>query len=256
MNNEFNPLVSIVIPVYNGANYMREAIDSALAQTYKNIEVLVINDGSKDGGATRDIALSYGNRIRYFEKDNGGVATALNLGIREMKGEYFSWLSHDDVYSIEKIKKQIECLNLKDSVIVYSDYEYLAQTKKIINKNKLYKEVKKNGYYALLFNYIHGCTLLIPKTCFIKSGLFDENLDTVNDYELFFRLVKDYEFYYVNIKSVKVRIHDKQDSKIKKEKHYGDCNKLWIKFIESMTLNEIFNLEHDQYVFYRKLYNY
>ena len=80
-----NPLVSIIIPVYNGSNFMREAIDSALAQTYPNIEILVVNDGSTDN--TREIALSYGDKIRYFEKENGGVATALNLAIREMKGE-------------------------------------------------------------------------------------------------------------------------------------------------------------------------
>ena len=95
------PLVSIIIPVYNGEKYMREAIDSALNQTYKNIEVIVVNDGSKDN--TDEIALSYGDKIRYFKKENGGVSTALNLGIKEMKGEYFCWLSHDDVYEYNKV---------------------------------------------------------------------------------------------------------------------------------------------------------
>ena len=71
MKSDFNPKVSIVIPVYNGRNYMRDAIDSALAQTYKNIEVIVINDGSNDNGETDKIAKSYGNRIRYFSKENG-----------------------------------------------------------------------------------------------------------------------------------------------------------------------------------------
>ena len=94
--NIWEPLVSIVIPVYNGSNYVRDAIDSALAQTYKNCEVIVVNDGSQDGGATDEICRSYGERIRYFRKENGGVATAVNLGIEQMRGEYFSWLSHDD----------------------------------------------------------------------------------------------------------------------------------------------------------------
>lgn len=67
--------VTIIIPVYNGSNYVREAIDSALAQTYKNIEILVVNDGSTDEGATRDICLSYGDKITYYEKKNGGVST-------------------------------------------------------------------------------------------------------------------------------------------------------------------------------------
>ena len=66
------PLVSIIIPVYNGENYLQQAIDSALAQTYGNLEILVINDGSTDEGRTEQIALSYGDKIRYISKENGG----------------------------------------------------------------------------------------------------------------------------------------------------------------------------------------
>ena len=121
-----NSKVTIVIPVYNGSNYLAEAIDSALAQTYKNIEILVINDGSNDNGATEKIAKSYGNKIRYFKKENGGVATALNLGIEKMSGEYFSWLSHDDLYYPEKIEKQIKFIsNFGHRSVVYSDYALL-----------------------------------------------------------------------------------------------------------------------------------
>ena len=95
---EFQPKISIIIPVYNGSNYLKDAIDSAIAQTYKNIEIIVVNDGSNDKGRTEAIAKSYGNKIRYFHKENGGVATALNLGVREDEGEYISWLSHDDLF--------------------------------------------------------------------------------------------------------------------------------------------------------------
>ena len=86
------PKVSIVIPVYNGSNFLAEAIDSALSQTYHNTEIIVVNDGSTDEGATENIALSYGNKINYYLKKNGGVASALNFGIEKMSGEYFSWL--------------------------------------------------------------------------------------------------------------------------------------------------------------------
>ena len=81
------PKVSIVIPVFNGENYLHEAIDSALAQTYKNCEIIVVNDGSTDN--TEAIAKSYGNKIRYFRKENGGGSSALNLGIDNMEGEDF-----------------------------------------------------------------------------------------------------------------------------------------------------------------------
>ncbi len=116
LGNSTTPLVSIIIPVYNGSNYMCEAIDSALAQTYANIEVIVVNDGSVDNGATEKIAKSYGEKIRYYQKPNGGVSSALNLGIANMRGEYFSWLSHDDVYMPDKIEKEIAALSrLQDS---------------------------------------------------------------------------------------------------------------------------------------------
>ena len=104
---KYNPLISIIIPVYNGANYMREAIDSAIAQTYKNIEIIVVNDGSTDNGETEKIALSYGDKINYYYKENGGCASALNYGISKMKGEWFSWLSHDDVYFPTKLESQV-----------------------------------------------------------------------------------------------------------------------------------------------------
>ena len=87
-----NPKVSIVIPVYNGEDYVNEAIDSALAQTYENCEVIVVNDGSTDN--TEAIVKTYGNKIRYFSKENGGVSSALNVGIEHMEGEYFQYLPH------------------------------------------------------------------------------------------------------------------------------------------------------------------
>ena len=102
------PKISIIIPAYNASDYLSEAIDSALNQTYSNIEIIVVNDGSKDDGATEKIALSYGQKIRYLSKENGGSSSALNWGISHMTGEWFSWLSHDDLYVPEKLQKQWE----------------------------------------------------------------------------------------------------------------------------------------------------
>lgn len=119
---------------------MREAIDSALNQTYKNIEVIVVNDSSKDN--TEEIAQSYGDKIRYFSKENGGVATALNLAIKEAKGEYISWLSHDDVYYYYKIQKQIELLaKLEDkNTILFSDINLIDENSKIFS-NRIIKNM-------------------------------------------------------------------------------------------------------------------
>jgi len=189
------PLVSIVIPVYNGSNYMREAIDSALAQDYPNLEVLVINDGSKDDGKTAEIAKSYGDKIRYFEKENGGVSTALNLGIKEMKGEYFSWLSHDDRYYENKISTQVNYLvenNLLDeNVITYTDYDIINEKSKVIGETE-FRRYRPNDKpeLAMLRGLISGTALLIPKKALEEYGGFDTKYRCIQDYLLFFEFMK------------------------------------------------------------------
>ena len=120
-----NIKVSIIIPVYNGSNYVNLAIDSALRQTYKNIEIIVVNDGSKDN--TLKILKQYGDKIKLIDKENGGVSTALNLGIKNMTGDYFSWLSHDDLYYPEKIEREVNYLIENNLVgtktILYSNFD-------------------------------------------------------------------------------------------------------------------------------------
>ncbi|HMD90203.1 MAG TPA: glycosyltransferase family A protein, partial [Anaerolineaceae bacterium] len=109
MNNNSNPQVSVLIPVYNGENYLRESINSVLAQTFTDFELLVIDDGSKDG--TWNIIESYGNQLRGLKKENGGVASALNLGIQKARGRWIAWLSHDDLFLPNKLERQIKFLD-------------------------------------------------------------------------------------------------------------------------------------------------
>ncbi len=169
----FNPKVSIVIPVYNGGDYLREAVDSAFGQSYENVEVVVINDGSNDGNTTENIAKSYGDRIRYFSKQNGGVASALNLGIRKMTGEYFSWLSHDDVYYPQKIELQITYLRHQENrdIILYSDYDVFDDRSSFVRETIIPSYTPDQFLYELVQgSFLHGCTLLIPRVCFEKVG--------------------------------------------------------------------------------------
>lgn len=213
------PLVSIIIPVYNGSNYLREAINSALAQTYKNIEVIVVNDGSDDNGETEKIARSYGNEIRYFSKENGGVSSALNLGIMEMRGDYFSWLSHDDVYEIDKVEKQVNsiinnCLD-NDTLICCNYYDIDSSSnpiKKIKRKtrfipSKIYKS--KDVLAELLSgSTFNGCSLLIPKKALIDCGLFDESLRFCQDALMWYKIfMREYSLYCIDGELVKNRVH-------------------------------------------------
>lgn len=236
----YSPLVSIIIPVYNGSDFLKEAIESALNQTYRNLEVIVVNDGSNDSNATENIALSYGNKIKYFFKENGGVSSALNLGIKMMQGDYFSWLSHDDLYYSDKIEKQINCIpkNSENNSIVLSGYTVFNNFKTLNYVNLNLKYLKSPKYFLTLNNKVHGCTLLIPKKAFSECGLFNTNLLYTQDYDLWFRMLDKFQFTYLNEILVKSRSHPKQGSRVYKLKSKQEEEIMYEKFILSLTWND------------------
>jgi glycosyltransferase involved in cell wall biosynthesis len=237
----FNPKVSIVIPVYNGSNYLQEAIDSALSQTYRDIEVIVVNDGSTDQGQTEEIVKTYGSKIRYFCKENGGVASALNLGIRNMTGEYFSWLSHDDVYYPIKIERQIKHLEKKANkqTITYCDCEIIDKASNLISRPRMNQDYLKNIYLTILSTSIGGCSLLIPKQCFEQVGVFNESLTTTQDNEMWLRIAKQgFAFEYLPEFLVKSRHHPEQGSNIIKGYHQKERREFYqwsINYISNET---------------------
>ena len=230
---DFSPLVSIIIPVYNGSNYLKKAIDSALNQTYKNVEVIVVNDGSKDDGETEKIALAYGDKIRYLKKENGGVSTALNFGIREMKGEYFSWLSHDDEYEPEKIEKEVEALARfgdENSAVLCETVEIDKNSKIVKGKKKkkfLQKNAKNEWHQALAgmlkYGTYDGCAFLISKKRMEQCGPFHEGLRYCQDMLQWIKLflVKT-NLIYLDLPLCKRRIHNGQLSQTGRDIFYRD----------------------------------
>jgi glycosyltransferase involved in cell wall biosynthesis len=208
------PLVSIVIPVYNGADYLREAIDSALRQTYAPCEIVVVNDGSRDGGATDAIARSYGNAIRYVPKENGGVASALNAGIAAMSGAYFSWLSHDDVYHPDKVAAQMSLLRAGDPpVVLYSNYELIDPAGRKLGVRRIRPGRLPFRASLVAEDPVNGCTVLVPRACFDEVGMFDLRLRTAQDYDMWFRLARRYRFIHVPEALIGSRIHPAQGTR-------------------------------------------
>jgi len=184
------PRVSIIIPVYNGANYMRDAIDSALAQTSDEVEVIVVNDGSRDDGATAEIARSYGDRIRYIEKENGGVSSALNRGIAEMRGRWFSWLSHDDRHLPEKAATQLGYLDRNpDARIVGCNFQMIDERGNVTDEYREHLTIVRTGR-EVLSSWVNGCALMIDRALLIEAGLFNESNRTTQDLEMWLRLVE------------------------------------------------------------------
>jgi glycosyltransferase involved in cell wall biosynthesis len=253
-----SPLVSIIIPVYNGENFLRESIESALGQTYPNIEVIVVNDGSNDHGATENIILSYGNKIRYYSKDNGGVATALNLAINEMEGEYFSWLSHDDLYYPNKIETQINALNENGNMhlIVQSDYDLLdvnSQTITHVQQSETFSEDKlTNSVFPILQGLVHGCSLLIHKSHFERVGVFNESLITTQDYDLWFRMLRHQKSIYVKEALVLSRLHSTQSSKTM-TCHQPEREQLYFEIMNALTEDEMVSMYGSVYNFYHRM---
>lgn len=223
-----NPLVSVIIPVYNGSNYMTEAIESALAQTYKNIEIIVVNDGSTDNGETERIALSYGDRIRYYKKQNGGCASALNYGISKMKGQWFSWLSHDDVYLPEKIECAIRAVydnNLNPEGTVVSGRSTVINTKgkQVVTRKSRLKNglITADSMFQRIFagDSLCGCALLIPKTILEEIGSFSTEYVYILDWIYWVDIaLHGFDFYMCPDVLVKNRYHSGQVS-VKKKKH-------------------------------------
>ena len=231
---ENNPLVSIIIPVYNGENFVIEAIESALNQTYENIEVIVVNDGSVD--RTEELITPYLRRLKYIKKENGGVSSALNLGIKESQGEYVSWLSHDDIYYPEKIKKQINFLkNRRERGLVYSNYECVTERGDHFSFTNFELKTCQAGladcYYPILTGMTNGCTMLIPRDILLQNP-FRDDLKYTQDYDLWFRIFPKLKIFFLGEVVLKSRNHKNQDSK--RHNSFIECDKLWINIIKKI----------------------
>ncbi|WP_052169769.1 glycosyltransferase [Pseudobutyrivibrio ruminis] len=237
------PLVSIIIPVYNGTNYMREAIDSALAQTYENCEVIVVNDGSTDGGATAEVARSYGDRIRYFEKENGGVATAVNYGIEQMRGEYFAWLSHDDVFYDNKIELQMKAIldSGNEKAICHGNFDFLdmeSNTTTHVNWLTVHDKLEmENSCFAPVFLAIHGSTVLLHRSHFERVGKYRTDLLATQDSEFLFRVMRGQKSVFVEEPLIIGRLHREQGQRTM-ACHKEEYNQMFKDFCEELTTEE------------------
>lgn len=203
------PQVSVIIPNYNYANYLRETIDSVLNQTYVNIEIIVVDDGSKDG--SKKILESYGRKIKVIFQKNQGVSAARNNGIAESKGEYVAFLDADDVWLPKKIEKQIEKFSAdKELGLVHVGVEEIDDKGNFLNK----KIDGMEGWVSdelLLFRRPvlggGGSGMMIPRKVFDEIGGFDLRLATSADWDLCYQVSSLYRIGFVPDILLKYRIH-------------------------------------------------
>ena len=243
----FEPLVSIVIPVFNGSNYLSEAINSALDQTYKKIEVIVVNDGSADEGATEKIALSFGQKIRYFSKPNGGTSSALNVGIKNMLGEYFCWLSHDDLYEPNNIQCQVEKLSeLEDRTTITmtelncmnANYEITVKSSDYASHRRMWHLRNEFNLYPVIYMKLHGCQLMFHKSVFTKVGLFDETVLVAQDFEFFHRAFREFPNHLIPKVLGTSRDSENRQGRRLATLANTEYSKLFFSIVESLTEDE------------------
>ena len=185
--SQSTPLVSVVLPVYNGAAYLRESIDSILSQTYKNIELIIINDGSKD--KSEEICLSYtDNRIRYFFQANIGLAATLNNGLKLCNGKYIARQDQDDISYKERFAKQVDFLEKNEAVILLGTRANIIS--ETAAKFKTHNHATNSAVlrFDLLFNnpFVHS-TIMFRKNSIEKVGYYNTDKSIYEDYELWSR---------------------------------------------------------------------
>ena len=261
----FNPLVSIIIPVYNGSNYLSCAIEAALFQTYQNIEVIVVNDGSNDNGSSRKVADKYKKQISYYEKENGGVSSALNYGIKKMKGDYFVWLSHDDLISKDHVMNLVNYLSYEGTEydIPYANFKiidehgYTKVNDSVIYQLNLYdyKVSKLKNEYTLLQGEINGGSVMIPKVAFDEFGLFDEKQRITQERDMWARLIAKYHFISIPYTTSMIRSHEHQVTKINPDIK-RETDKKNLEIIKNLDNSIKCKLEGDVVSFYRIMSNF
>ena len=259
--------ISIIIPTYNSAQYICEAIESVLNQTYKDFEIIVVDDGSTDN--TKEVIKPYLNKIKYIYQQNSGPSAARNRGIKEAKGEYIAFLDADDIWLPQKLELQIKFMEKEKEVgLIFSDM-ILFNEKGIIKnsflKEKLFfnklsikplssteKVIYDNVFNALLQeNFIPTNTVIVKKECFNKVGFFDETLFSVEDRDMWLRIGLFYDIGFINFPLVLTRFHETNisanqelalKSRLKVMKKFLNYSNLPIKSkkIIKQTINKIY----------------
>ncbi|OKP97810.1 glycosyltransferase [Paenibacillus sp. P46E] len=207
--------VSVVIPFYN-CPYIDIAIESVLAQSYPDIELIVVDDGST---LHTEKLIPYGDRIKVLHKPNGGTASALNLGIRAASGAYFAWLSADDCFHPDKISRQMEVMGNSHTAFNHTAYYYINEL------GERFSGIISVPFYSraeLVTTLMKGCpvngsSVMMNMNIFKKVGLFNEKLLYTQDYDLWLRILPHYEWSYITEPLLDYRVHQEMGSVIHSE---------------------------------------
>jgi glycosyltransferase involved in cell wall biosynthesis len=206
------PRISVIIPTYNRANYILKAIDSALNQSFNDLDVIAVDDGSTDN--TKDIIFPYLNKIKYIQKANEGAASARNTGIENASGEWIAFLDSDDFWEPDHLEKVIERQEQNQQAdLVYTGKRWVDRSGLPIKNPPIQNDFPEGWIFRDLFrhNYISSCSCVLAKrSLLVKLGGF--NLMPVfrisEDYDLWLRIAANSYISAVPEPSVNYRRHE------------------------------------------------
>jgi len=182
-------IVSIIIPVYNGEKTIRETIQSVLSQSFRNIEIIVINDGSTD--STVEIVKSIlDSRLQIFSYPNAGLAASRNRGIKYCKGQFISFIDADDLWTVDKLACQYQALQThKNAALAYSWTDYIDANGKFLKAGRRITAMGDAYSKLVLWNFLeNGSNPLIRADVLNEVGGFDESLAAAEDWDMWLRL--------------------------------------------------------------------
>lgn len=194
------PKVSVILPTYNCAAYLSAAIESVFAQTFTDLELIVVDDGSTDN--TADTVARYLDRIIYVWKENGGVSAARNTGLRAAKGKFIAWLDADDYWAPMKLERQLALFSDPSVGLVYSDFltRYAdGHVRDSFLTNHPFAAEGQVFERYVTSRFFLPSTVVMRVECFEDSGTFDEEMISSEDVELFARVCTRWNVALVNL---------------------------------------------------------
>jgi len=236
-------LVSVIIPCHNGSHYLEESVRSVLAQRYRQLECIIVDDGSTDDTRQVSEALTRGDsRVRYLYKEHGGLPAARNFGIKHSKGRWIQHLDADDWLHEDKIRFQLEYaknIDQKEKVVLYSDYEVIWEDEdhKVIRRaTNMVGDLTRDQLLEsiMTWNFRPNIPLHVNNTLFRKNvfdgKMYREDFEAFQDLEVFVDLLlQDVKFIYTPIVGMSYRIHQSNMTRDRTRIEYA-----YLKYLEAV----------------------
>lgn len=234
------PVVSVILPVYNGENYLRVSIDSVLQQTFQDFELIVVDDGSSDASA--EIARSYGKDLKYVYQENTGVAGAVNHGLRLATGRYISWLSHDDAFHPQKLEKQVTALDqLGTPAVCYTDIQRIDSEGRDVGEYVLPEHSRSEVLRHILVCgqiCLAAYSILYDRRCLDQVGLYSLKWRCANDVEMLLRLAR--KFSLIRVPGTLMQVREHENRGLYKRPWVLDVLKYYRQQLNAIPLEDLF----------------